>query len=102
MAQYKSRVRSVEAFQVTDENMQEMAVLTGGQIGESRNAVTNEPIKDLRIPTMGGIIHVTAGCYLIRSSAGTWHVLNQHTFEREYEEEKPPTFAEAVSKHKRI
>lgn len=92
MAEYESRVRTVEAWLLSEENVQEVAQLSGGQVGQSRNAVTDEPIVDIRIPTMGGLLQAEVGEYVYRSSAGTWHKMTAAAFEATYQEriESPP------------
>jgi hypothetical protein len=95
---YTSKVRTIDALQLTPENADSIAEWCGGGIVVEKG-LNGKDLVGVNIPTLQGVTRASEGDYVIRNASGTFQTMSRFAFESEFE---PKNVSELHSDHSTI
>lgn len=103
MRQFKTKAVAIEAEQLTDDNVEELARLCGGVIVEEIHPRhPDRKYRGINVPTaQSGNVRLSQGQWLVRDAFGRFGVLSDREFNQDFEDvEKPPASQEPMDARK--
>lgn len=83
---FKRKSVEVEARQLTEENVSELAHWVAGLAVKELDPFTHEEHVALNMPTLEGVVRVSKGDYVVRTSDGEFSRCSERTFQETFEQ----------------